>query len=192
MAKMTPNPAIDRLSGAVGDMVHRKLWGTHVVSRKPDFSDRVLSDKQLAQNNKYKFAGLIWDALTPEVKAAYREWGKRLNKPPYALFNKNHSRPPSVEAIDLSRYTGQAGQTIGITATDLFQVASVAVTVREAAGAVVETGAAVKVAGTQHQWSYQTAATAHNIVGLSVEAVAVNWPAKAGNRIELLPVRPTG
>jgi hypothetical protein len=192
MAKMTPNPLLNGLSGAVGEMVHRTLWGTHVVSNKPDLSDRVPSAKQVAQNNQFKDAGAVWDNLAPEVKAAYRDWGKRLNKPPYALFNKNHSQPPSVEKIDLSQYTGQAGQTIAITATDLFQVARVDVTVRDAAGTVVEKGAAVRVAGTQHQWTYTTTAAAPNLVGLSVEAVAVNWPAKAGNRIELLSAPSAG
>jgi hypothetical protein len=192
MAKMTPNPLINGLSGAVGEMVHRTLWGTHVISHKPDFSDRVPSPKQIAQNNQYKDAGFIWDSLAPEVKVAYRDWGKRLNKPPYALFNKNHSRPPSVEKIDLSQYTGQAGQTIAITATDLFQVARVEVTVRDAAGTVAEKGAAAKVAGTQHQWTYSTTVSAQNPVGLSVEAVAVNWPAKEGNRIELLSAHSAG
>jgi hypothetical protein len=186
MAKMKLSPAVATLSGKLGNMVHRQLWGQHVVSPPPDFTDRVLSADQVAQNDKYRNAAMVWDALAADVKAGYKAWGKRLNKPPYALFNKNFSRPPSVEEIDLSQYAGQAGQTIGIRAVDLFEVAGVEVTVRAAGGNVVEKGAAVKKQGEKYKWAYQTTVAAQNPVGLSVEAMAKNWPGKQGNRVQLL------
>ncbi len=183
---MMLNPTVDLFSGKLGNMVHRHLWGKHVVSRLPDFSDRVLSSKQVAQNEKYKGAGVIWKGMAAEVKAAYKAWGKRLNKPPYALFNKNCARPPTVEGVDVSQYGGQAGQTIRIRAVDLFEVASVEVKVREAGGNVVEKGAAVRSGSDPREWVYQTTATVQNPAGASVEAVATNWPGNQGNRIQLL------
>jgi hypothetical protein len=186
MAKMKLSPAVATLSGKLGNMVHRQLWGQHVVSRLPDFTNRVLSADQIAQNDKYRNAAMVWDELAAEVKAGYKAWGKRLNKPPYALFNKNFSRPPSVEEIDLSQYAGQAGQTIGIRAVDLFEVAGVEVTVRGVGGNVIEKGAAARKQGEKYQWTYQTTVGAQNPVGLSVEALAKNWPGKEGNRVQLL------
>jgi hypothetical protein len=40
MAKMKLSPAVATLSGKLGNMVHRQLWGQHVVSKPSDFSDR--------------------------------------------------------------------------------------------------------------------------------------------------------
>jgi hypothetical protein len=188
MAKMKLNPAVETLTGKLGGMVHRQLWGRHVVSQPPDFSNRVLSPKQVAQNNQYKTAAEIWNKFPPEVRAAYNAWGKRLNKPPYALFNRNFSRPPSVEEIDLTQYTGQAGQTIVIRTVDIFEVARVDVTVREAGGNVVERGTAVKNSEKSDYWTYQTTMAVQNPAGLTVEAVAANWPGKEGNRLQLLSV----
>ncbi len=186
MAKMKLNPAVETLSGKLGDMIHRQLWGRHVVSHVPNFSNYVPSLKQCAQNNKYKAAGAIWGTLAPEVKAAYGAWGKELNRPPYALFNKNYAHPPTVEDIDLSGYTGQPNQIINVHAVDLFEVARVQVTVRAAGGNVIESGAALKVEGSKRQWIYRTTGTVEEPAGLTVEAVAVNWPGREGNRIEIL------
>ena len=188
MAKMKLNPAVDAFSGKLGNMVHRQLWGHHVVSRLPDFSDRVLSPNQVAQNNKYKSAGLIWKGLPDPVKAAYNDWGKRVNKPPYALFNKNHAVPPLVEEIDLSQYGGQAGQQIAVRAVDLFEVARVEITVRQTGGEVVEKGSAVKSQSQPQNWVYQASVTVPGPANLIVEAVAVNWPGKWGDRRELASI----
>ena len=43
MAKITLNPAVAAMSGKLGNMVHRRLWGQQVTSRLPDFSERELS-----------------------------------------------------------------------------------------------------------------------------------------------------
>jgi hypothetical protein len=186
MGKIKLNPAVHQLTGRVGDFVYRELWGDLICGPVPDFSDRVLSSAQVAENNKYKLAGLIWRQLDASVKAAYGAWGKRLNKPPYALFNKNRSRPPEVESIDLSAYTGKAGEPIGVVARDLFDVARVELVVREPAGAVVERGAAVRSATDPARWEYQSTAAIANTAGATVEATAGNWAAREGNRIQPL------
>ena len=188
MAKMKLNPAVNALSGKLGKMVHRQLWGEHVVSQAPDFSDRVLSPKQVAENTKYKTASLIWKGLPEAVRIAYKDWGKRINKPPYALFNKNYSSPPAVEAIDLSQYAGKASQPVTIRAVDLFEVSEVEVTVRQASGVVVEHGPAVRSPSEPRDWIYRTTVTVAGPATLVVEAVAMNWPGKRGNRLELLSV----
>jgi hypothetical protein len=170
------------LTGKLGNMVHRQLWGRHVVSGVPDFSNRVLTPEQVSENNKYKLASLIWKGLPAEVKAAYKEWGKRLNKPPYALFNKNYASSPVVESIDVSKYGGQPGQTISIRVVDLFQVARVEVTVRQLGGEVVERGLAARSQTDLRDWIYQTTAALTPPIDLVVEAAAVNWPGKQGSR----------
>jgi hypothetical protein len=182
MAKMKLSPTADELTGKLGNMVHRQLWGRHVVSRVPDFSRRVLTPKQLGENNKYKWAGLIWKGLSAETRAAYKDWGRQLNKPPYALFNLNYASPPVVENIDLSKYSGQPGQTINIRAVDLFEVARVEVTVRQVDGELVERGLAIRSQADPRQWNYQTTVVVPTPANLVIEAVAVNWPSKQASR----------
>ena len=182
MAKMKLNPTADELTGKLGNMVHRQLWGKHVVSRPPDFSGRVLTPKQVTQTNKYKTAGSIWKRLPAEVKAAYAAWGKRLNKPPYALFNKNYGTTPVVESIDVSLYGGQPGQTISIIAQDLFEVARVEVTVRLVAGELNERGSAIRSQTDPGQWIYQTTTAVSVPASLVVEAIAINWAGKQASR----------
>lgn len=186
MAKMKLSPTVDAISGRLGNIVHRQLWGDHVLSRPPDFSLRVLSPKQLAQNNKYKQAALIWKGLPAQLKAAYREWGRRINKPPYALFNQNYSSPPSVEDIDLSQYHGQAGHPILVRAVDLFEVAAVEVTVRRTEGDIVEKGPAAQNQSEPQAWLYAASVAVPAPASLVVEAVALNWAGGQGRRMQLV------
>ncbi len=186
MAKMKLNPAVQSFTGQLGQMVHRQLWGQHVVSSAPDFSDRQLTDKQTAETDRFKRAGALWRSFPPEVKAAYAAFGKKLRKPPYALFNCNFSRPPAVDEIDLAQYTGAAGQVIRVRATDFFEVKSVEVTVREAGGSVWESGPATKDELEPGAWLYQTKISLPNPTGLTVEAIAANWPGRTGHRVEIL------
>lgn len=188
MAKMKLNPAVNGLSGKLGKMVHRNLWGIHVVSALPDLSHRVLTPKQIEENNKFRTAALVWRTLPDEIKAVYAAWGKRLNKPPYALFSKNCCRPPMIEAIDVSQYRGQAGQKIAIRAVDLIQVAAVEVTVQRVGGSLIEKGSAARVLPGSDVWMYQTTASAVMPADLVVQAVATNFPGKQGDRIALVSV----
>jgi len=186
MAKITLNPAVATIHGKIGDLVHRRLWGRQVISHLPDFSRRVPSEKQIAQVSRFTTGTKKWNGLSPEVKALYKARAKELQMPPCALYQTNNARPPSVEEIDLSQYTGQAGQTIRIAAVDLVEVAEVKVIIREAGGAQLESGAATRSPNGHMYWIYQTTAAAANAAGLTVEAIALNWPTKAGSRMQML------
>jgi hypothetical protein len=186
MAKVTLNPAVAALSGKVGGLVYRRLWGRQVISHVPDFSKRVWSAKQLAQVSRFTSGGVKWRGLPPEVKQRYTVRAKELQMPPCALYQRTSARPPSVEDLDLSQYTGQAGQTVRVGAVDLVDVASVCVIIREAGGAQLEAGAAVRLAPGDPYWIYQTTVAALNPAGLTIEAIAVNWPGRSASRMQLL------
>lgn len=106
--------------------------------------------------------------------------------PPCALYQKTSARPPSVEDIDLCQYTGQAGEIIRVGAVDLVDVAKVEVIIRQAGGNQLESGPAARPAGGSPYWIYQTTAAASSPAGLTVEAIAVNWPGKRANRMQML------
>ena len=186
MAKVQLNPSVAALSGKLGDMVYRQLWGRQTVGKLPDFSDRVLSAKQKDQVSRFATGSVKWRGLPPEVKARYTARARDLQMPPCALYQKTNVRPPVVEDLDLSQYTGQAGQVIRIGVVDLVDVASVEVIVRQAGGAQLEAGLATRPTDGDPYWIYQTTAAASNAVGMTVEAIALNWPGRRGDRMEML------
>ena len=188
MANIKLNPAVAAMSGKLGDMVHRRLWGQQITSRLPDLSDRELSEKQLAQVGRFTTGSVKWKGLPAEVKARYKARAKELEMPPCALYQKTNARPPSVEEIDLSQYTGQAGQIIRVGAVDLVDVAGVEVIIRQAGGDPLESGPAARPADGNPYWIYQTTAAASSPAGLTVEAIAVNWPGQRASRMQMLGV----
>jgi hypothetical protein len=188
MAKIKLNPAVASMHGRLGDMVHRRLWGQQVVSHPPDFSERVPSEKQRSSNDRFKTGSVQWTGLPSDVKDRYRARAKELEMPPCGLFHRTRARPPVVEAVDLSEYTGQAGQLIRIRATDLVDLAAVGVIVRLAGGTELERGTAARVSQGERWWTYQTTAAAEQAAGLTVEAVATNWAGRSGSRMQMLGV----
>lgn len=186
MAKVKLNPGFAGMSGKIGDMVYRRLWGQQITGRVPDFTHRDLTDKQQAQIGRFSANGLKWRGLPPEVKARYRARAKELQMPPCGLYQKTSARPPVVEDIDLSQYTGQAGQTIRVGAVDLVDVAAVQVIIREPGGSPLESGPATRPVDGHPYWSYQTTSAASSAAGLTVEATAINWPGQRGSRMQML------
>jgi hypothetical protein len=187
MAKVELNPSVAAIRGKVGDMLYRRLWGKQITGRLPDFSKREFSAKQLAEIDRFSVGSVKWKGLPPQIKALYRARAKELQMPPCGLYQKTNARPPTVEELDLSQYTGQAGQTIRVAATDLVDVAGVQVIIRQAGGNELESGSATRAAdGGDTYWSYQTTAAASTPAGLTVEAIAVNWPGKRASRMQLL------
>lgn len=186
MAKIKLNPAVAAINGKMGDMVHRKLWGQQVTSRVPDFSKRQLSEAQQAQVGRFTTGTVKWKGLPTEVKALYRARARELEMPPCGLFQRTSHRPPSVEEIDLSQYTGQAGEIIRAGAIDLVDVAKVEVIIRQAGASMLESGFATRPPEGDLYWTYQTTATAENPAGVTVEVIASNWPGQRANRIKIL------
>jgi hypothetical protein len=186
MAKIKLNPAVAALSGKIGDMVHRRLWGQQIISHLPDFSQQTPSERQVAQVQWFKTGAVKWNSLPSEVKDRYKARAKELQMPPCGLYQKTNAHPPSVEGIDLSQYTGEVGQTIRVAAVDLVEIAGVEVIIRQAGGEKLEAGSAVQSADGTHYWTYQTKAAVANPAGVTVEAIAVNWPGQRATRMQML------
>jgi hypothetical protein len=56
---ITDNPLFKRVSGTVGDLiVYKKYYDKTVISKKPDMSRRVLSEKQKESNERMRLANL--------------------------------------------------------------------------------------------------------------------------------------
>lgn len=68
--------------------------------------------------------------------------------------------PPEIHRIDISAYTGKAGELIGITAGDDINVASVGVLIVTDEGILVEKGSAILSDRNPYVWTYATTTAA--------------------------------
>ncbi len=91
-----------------------------------------------------------------------------------------------MKEIDLSQYTGQAGQIIRVIAVDLVDLAAVEVIIRQAGGERLESGPATRPVDGSPYWLYQTTAAAGSPAALTVEAIATNWPGRRATCMQML------
>jgi hypothetical protein len=181
MARMKQSTLGDTISGRVGKAVIKQyLYGT-VMTAVPDMSNIRPSEKQNYQRNRWRDAGAYYRKVKadPQLCARYAHKVQATGFALSAITMRDFLRPPLVREIDLSRYWGQPGDPIGIAAYDDTAVATVEVTVRDAAGAVIETGFAVEGNDT---WHYTLRTVIGRPTPITVEAVATDLP---GNRTSL-------
>ncbi len=168
MAKIKKDPLFGSLSGSVGNFVFRQLQdGTTVVSRKPDFSRRKDSPKQLAHQDRFKQATAY--AREAQVQPAYAEMSRKTGKPAYNWALADWMKPPVIQRIE------RKGETVRVFASDNIGVTEVRVAVRDEAGNLLEEGPAWQPdpAGDPQRWEYVAASAG------TVEAAACDL---AGNR----------
>lgn len=176
MAKATLNPALDVLSGRIGNLVFRQQGEGTVVASYPT-GKRTFSRAQSDRQRRFRAASayareVLADPLQREV---YQALARLRKKPVNAILVSDYLTPPTVDRIDLSAYHGGGGELIRVIASDDIEVTEVRIAIRDAAGAALEEGAAVRRHGI---WVFQTA-TSPSAPPRTVEVVAIDRP---GNR----------
>jgi hypothetical protein len=177
MSKMTLNPVFDRMRGKVGDLVFRRLEGQTIVARRPQQVHQPNSPAQQAAREKFRQAGVYAKAAfaNPAVRALYAPKAKEKHLPTFALMVADFFKPPTVDAVDLSAYTGQTGQVIRVRATDDFEVTGVSVKMRETdTGEEIDGGDAVK--GSDGTWAFTAQATIPNGHTFAIDVTATDRP----------------
>ena len=144
MAKVKLNPFLEGIHGKVGELVFKRYADEVIVARAPDTGNAPPTEAQAAQRERFQLA--VGDFL----------------------------HAPAVDEIDLSAYTGQAGQKIGIRAHDDFALTGVAVVIRQADGAVLEQGPATL--GSDSLWAYTTTAALPAGETVMIEVTATDRP----------------
>jgi hypothetical protein len=186
-AEFTPGGA--RFRGKLGSLQYRRIRGKDIVSPVPNMSEVEWTAAQQTQRGTFKANGW-WgrQALAdPATKAAYVARARELDIPLYALIYKDRRHGPHVQGIDLSGYTGKVGQVIRILVDDAFEGYQVDISIRDAAGNVLESGPASRIAPDQVQWSYRTTVDLASPSGILVEAVAKDRPGNRDSRIQIVP-----
>ncbi len=177
---------MEQMRGKIGDLVFRRYEGRVVVARKPDRDGLPTTEGQANARLRFRQAAAYGKEVfaDPDKKALYSARGKSLGKPSFAVAVSDFLRPPAIDYIDLSGYTGQIGQTITVRASDDFLVAGVTVTVKDDNGTTVEEGAARLEQGV---WRYTTTATLPMGRPATVEVVATDLPGHPTRESKVLP-----
>ena len=167
---------VEKVSGAVGNLVFRRYEDEVVVGRKPDVSGVVETPAQAAHRERFRLAAVYGKGVfaDPETKAIYEKGAKARGKPAFALAVADFLNEPVIDSIDLSAYTGQAGESIGISVHDDFEVVGVAVAIRSADGAILEHGPAAK--RPDGTWRYSTTTALVAGQGVVIEVTASDRP----------------
>lgn len=155
MAKVRNNVMVRGLSGSFGDQMVIRVdkAGRTIVSNKPEFDEnRVFTPTQQAQQEKFREASVYAREAKDQAIYAEKAEGTPLN--PYNVALADWFHTPEVKEIDLSAWTGLAGQTIRIRAMDDVKVTEVMVAIANEADTVLEQGAAVE--GENSWWTYTT------------------------------------
>ena len=147
MAKVHDNLVVQGISGSLGDQVVFKHYsdGRTILSKKPTFpADRVFTEKQQDHQSGFKEAA-AYAKRAARTEAIYAEIASGTSKTAYNVALADWFRPPEIGAIDLSGWTGQAGESIRVKAVDDVRVTRVMVVISDEAGVAIEQGAAVQV-----------------------------------------------
>lgn len=148
MGKTPVNAGLVDLRGRVDAFVYRKLEGDTIVSRLPHKTEIPPSESQAAVRERFlqatKYARGIFE--DPVLKQRYVELAERRSIAPGRLFAfilRDFIKPPEIKSIDCTRYHRHIGDGIRVVADDDGEITGVTVTLKDANGAVLESGPAV-------------------------------------------------
>ena len=183
MAKVKLNPVLQRLRGKVGDLVFKRYNDGVILASKPELTDNPPTAGQVAQRRQFKLATLYGRTVLadPVQKTVYEATAKAKGIPVFALAVGDFLNAPTVDEIDLSGYTGKAGETIRITASDDFAVMGVVVSINDAGGKVLENGPAAAQNGA---WSYTTTTSLTAGQPVSIVVTATDRPGHTGTKTQ--------
>jgi len=146
LARVKKNVVVKGLCGVLGDQVvfKRDKAGRTIVSVMPTFpDDREFSDLQKGHMADFRRATQYAKAAA-KAEAIYAEKAEGTPMSAYNVAVGDWFNAPEIGAIDLSGWTGQAGEPIRIEALDDVMVKRVTVIVTDAEGVLIEQGAAVQ------------------------------------------------
>ena len=183
MAKVRLNPILEKVRGQVGDLVFKRSGEQMIIARKPDFSDRQLSEAQVAVQERFRQAALYGKMVMadPDTKQLYDAAAKAKGQPVFSLTIADFFNAPSVAEVDMANYSGKVGDPIVVKARDDFQVAGVTVNLADADGTVLESGEAVQTPANSGRWLYTATAAIATGTQVRVLVTATDRPGGTGS-----------
>jgi hypothetical protein len=147
MATVKKNIITQGLSGMLGGtIVFRQVGDQTIVSTPPTPTQNPPTAKQVAHRQRFQEASVYAKAQLqdPDMKAEYEAMGEARHLTAYAVAVADFMQAPDIQEIDLSDYSGDAGDTIRVRVTDGFRVETVRVIITNGDGSQVEAGDAVQ------------------------------------------------
>ncbi|SKB49762.1 hypothetical protein SAMN05660841_00895 [Sphingobacterium nematocida] len=164
MAKSKDNVVMQGASGKVGrNLVFRQKGDQTIIAKRPrTVTGRVLTDKQLAVQNKFYDASQYAKRamLDPILKKAYAEKAT-INQQPYNVAFRDYFNEPTIRKFDDSAYKGLVGDIITIQVKDIMKVTEVSIEILDQADVHIESGLATATDDSNSQWTYE--ATVANV-----------------------------
>lgn len=115
----------------------------------------------------------------PDLKREYEKKAKAANTA-YNMAFRDFLKAPQVKDIDTGKYNGTVGSIISIKAKDDFRVTEVSVTIRTAAGELVETGNAILNPLNLNKWIYTATQNNAALTGSIITATARDLAENSG------------
>lgn len=183
MANITENLLVKRARGNVGkQFVYRtEDEKTHIVSM-PKTTQREPNENEIAVRDSFAAATRYGRGAlaSSEFGAAYKKKAGSAKKA-LGIAVKDYLTPPKVHTINALAYNGTPGSIIVVKASDDFKVAGVRVSIRSAAGTVIEEGSAVQNTIDANLWKYTATQTNSTLAGSVISAVATDIPGNEGS-----------
>jgi hypothetical protein len=187
MARVQLNPVLEQINGQIGDLVFRRYEDKVVLARKASPNRQEATPAQVATRERFRSAAQYGKLIMadPVLKALYATAAKAKKKPIFSVMVADYLHAPIVTAVTLDGYTGVAGGTIIVNASDDFEVTAVTVALANEGGVVLESGTAVVGNG---RWTYTTTTNVTPGTTVTVTATALDRPGNSGSSQETLLV----
>jgi hypothetical protein len=186
MAESKNNVVTHGLSGKVGDiLVFRKHGDKTIVASAPSKRTGEPTERQKKQQERFQEATLYGQtALSdPTMKAEYKA-AAQTGQTAFNVAVADYFNAPDIKDVDVSAYTGKAGDLITIKATDDFRVASVNVAIYNEDGSEVEHGLAVQK--NKVEWVYTATTDNPSLNGDKIVITASDLPGNVTEKEETL------
>jgi hypothetical protein len=144
MGKLTPNAVIGILRGKLGDLVFVPAAdGTVIVKHRPVRKAEFTQSEKGNQSRFRKASAYVkFVRQQPGIYAFYQTIAKLTGKRPCDLAHADFFHPPVIQDVDLTSYTGRAGDLVQVHATDSVGVSGVSITIAQLDGLLLEHGEA--------------------------------------------------
>lgn len=171
--KFKLNRAFREASGELDGLIYRNAYGKVVASRKPELSNVVYSESQIAHRERFKDAAAYGRSVMADVdaRAMYDAVAKERNMPVFAVTIADFFNAPTIREVNPFGYGGNIGDTITILASDDIGVAKVHVSISTPEGSPIEHGEAVETAAGSGKWIYTATVQGQPLVKIQVVAV---------------------
>jgi hypothetical protein len=183
MAKINDNLLVRGARGNIGKQyVYKKRGENTHIARMPSIDKNATpTEKQVQVRELFSAASLYAKGAIsdPDLKREYRKKASSENTA-FNIAFRDYLKAPVVKSIDTGNYKGVPGSTIVITAKDDFRVAEVTVSIRTAAGVLVEEGKAVLNPIDRNKWIYSAMQNNSSPAGSIINAAARDLPGNKG------------